>query len=303
MLKAVQNLKKPLEPRGEFKQSRLILGTATFGMDYGVTNTHGEVSVEKIGRILDICRQGKICELDTAGAYGRAEKRLGDAGVADFAITTKIDLGPDESADAMHQKLAQSLEYLRVDKVATLLLHNEERLHQPDAEAVAGHLHKLVEIGLAGRAGFSSYEPSNAVRLCERFGLHAVQLPANALDQRLLHEGVLKQFLSLGVEVQIRSLFLQGLLLAEPHEAGGVPPEVLHYARGFRARCREEGLTPLRGAWGELRRFPKQVKAVFGVTSDEELDETLKNIAHARPLSSFKAPPWQKEFDPRSWKN
>ena len=270
-------------------------------MNYGVTNTKGEVSVEKIGQILDGCRQSKIRELDTARAYGRAEERLGDAGVGDFAITTKMDLRPDENADAMHAKLTQSLERLRVDKVASLLLHNEERLHRPDAKAVADHLHKLVERGLAGRVGFSSYDPSSAVRLCALFGLQAVQLPANALDQRLLREGVLDKFLSQGVEVQIRSLFLQGVLLAEPPQAGGVPPEVVYHARGFRARCREEGVTPLRGAWGEWRRFPEQVKAVFGVTSVEELDETIKNIAQARPLSSFKAPPWQKEFDPRSW--
>ena len=230
-------------PRNGINQSRLILGTATFGMDYGATNPNGEVSVEKIGRILDGCRRGNIRELDTARAYGRAEERLGCVGVGDFAITTKIDLRPDESADAVHPKLTQSLERLRVDKVATLLLHNEERLHQPDAEAVAGHLHKLVERGLAGRAGFSSYEPSNAVRLCARFGFQAVQLPANALDQRFLQKGFLDPFLSQGVEVQIRSLFLQGVLLAEPYKASGVPSEVLHYARGFRARCREEGIT------------------------------------------------------------
>jgi len=272
-------------------------------MRYGVTNQTGELHLEENKRILNRCREYGIRELDTAQSYGRAEEKLGVLGVKDFSITTKIFLQPDEGAEAIYPKASLSLQRLKIDKMNKLLLHNGEECSHLGTAQVAKQLHHLVESGLVDKVGISSYEPSEALRLCKEYGLQAVQLPANALDQRLLHEGVLEQFLSLGVEVTIRSLFLQGVLLAEPNEAGGVPPEVLHYARGFRARCREEGLTPLQGAWGELRRFPEQVKAVFGVTSAEELDETLKNIAHARPLSSFKAPPWQKELDPRSWNN
>ena len=284
-------------------QKRLVLGTAAFGMRYGVTNRIGELQLEENRRILDKCREHGIRELDTAQAYGLAEEKLGLLGIKDFTITTKIFLQPHEGAEAIGPKLLLSLQRLKVDKVDSLLLHNEDGFGQLGAARLAQQLHHLVTKGLADRVGISSYEPSKALKLCKEYGLQAVQLPANALDQRLLQDGVLEQLLSLGVEVRIRSLFLQGVLLAEPREAGGVPSEVLHYARGFRARCREEGVTPLRGAWGEWCKFPEQVKAVFGVTSVEELDETLKNIAHARPVSSFEAPPWQKEFDPRSWKN
>ena len=240
MLKAVQNLKKPLEPRGEFKQSRLILGTATFGMAYGATNRRGEMALEEIKGLLDQCQEKGITQLDTAQAYGRAEEKLGKAGVTDFSITTKIVLQPEENAKAIYPKVIQSMERLGVDNIGNLLVHNEERMAQHDAGDVAEQLHLLVERRLVGRVGLSSYDPAQSLELCLRHGLQVVQLPVNALDRRLLQKGLLDKFLAKGIEVHARSVFFQGLLLEEPCQEGRISKEVLDHVARFREGCRNE---------------------------------------------------------------
>src|SRR5512135_2454138 len=51
---------------------RIILGTAAFGMDYGVTNKRGKVPRDEVERILKLAYDAGIRWLDTAEAYGDA---------------------------------------------------------------------------------------------------------------------------------------------------------------------------------------------------------------------------------------
>ncbi|MDA9003693.1 aldo/keto reductase, partial [Flavobacteriales bacterium] len=58
--------------------SKLILGTVQFGLDYGVNNTAGKPSKENIKSILDSAYNSGIKLLDTAEAYGDSQNKLGE---------------------------------------------------------------------------------------------------------------------------------------------------------------------------------------------------------------------------------
>ena len=60
---------------------KVALGTVQFGLDYGVTNQHGQVTIEEVESILDFAKINGIDTLDTASRYGNSEQVLGDAGV------------------------------------------------------------------------------------------------------------------------------------------------------------------------------------------------------------------------------
>ena len=49
---------------------RLALGTAQFGLDYGISNTAGQVKPPEVDRILAEAKKHNIDTLDTAIAYG-----------------------------------------------------------------------------------------------------------------------------------------------------------------------------------------------------------------------------------------
>ena len=61
-----------------FLTNKLAIGTAQFGMPYGISNTNGQVSRHEISNILDTARKYGINSLDTAKIYGSSEELIGD---------------------------------------------------------------------------------------------------------------------------------------------------------------------------------------------------------------------------------
>ena len=53
--------------------AQLCLGTAQFGMNYGITNKSGQVSIENVKKIIEYAESSNIMFLDTAQSYGNVE--------------------------------------------------------------------------------------------------------------------------------------------------------------------------------------------------------------------------------------
>jgi len=282
--------------------NRLILGTANFGQDYGATNQRGEVSCDEIRAILEQCLEEGITHLDTAQAYGQAEEKLGRIGLRGFLITTKISLQPGENPALVQEKVRLSMDRLQVNRIENLLLHNEEGITaSADAGAVASALLEIRSRGLAKRVGLSSYDPSSAMELCVKYGFNVVQLPVNLLDRRLFEGNLLQRFLAAGVEVQARSVFLQGILLGTPRCGLSVPKRVIDESCLFRSQCQAQGIDPLGAALSHLLAAPSALKIVIGVTGCDELKEIIQALLDAHFPKKYAPPAWRQEFDPRTW--
>ena len=78
---------------------KLALGTAQFGLPYGVANTSGQVDRTTAAAILNHARSEGIDSLDTAAVYGISEQVLGEVGVTDWRIVTKLPEVPGTCAD------------------------------------------------------------------------------------------------------------------------------------------------------------------------------------------------------------
>ena len=57
---------------------KLSIGTAQFGLDYGINNKVGCLGQNEINKILDIAYKNNIRSIDTAKAYGKSEERVGN---------------------------------------------------------------------------------------------------------------------------------------------------------------------------------------------------------------------------------
>ena len=70
---------------------QLGLGSAQFGLNYGVTNTVGHLSEEEVAAILLTAHQNGIRWIDTAQSYGSAQRRLGKLFIKDhkFKVCSK----------------------------------------------------------------------------------------------------------------------------------------------------------------------------------------------------------------------
>ena len=58
--------------------SKFILGTVQMGLDYGINNSIGKISVEESFKILLKAYLSGITTLDTAEVYGEAHQLIGD---------------------------------------------------------------------------------------------------------------------------------------------------------------------------------------------------------------------------------
>jgi aryl-alcohol dehydrogenase-like predicted oxidoreductase len=199
--------------------ARLSLGTAQFGLNYGIANISGMPSREAAGDILTAARAAGVSSLDTAVAYGTSEATLGSLGIRGWRVTTKLPplpAGIDDVGTWLRVHLADSLARLGLARVDGLLLHRPLDLASARGPALANALCAVQEEGLAGRIGLSIYEPGELDQLAAGIPLGLVQSPFSVLDRRLETSGWLRRLVDSGVEVETRSAFLQGLLLMSP---------------------------------------------------------------------------------------
>jgi aryl-alcohol dehydrogenase-like predicted oxidoreductase len=196
--------------------SKLALGTAQFGLDYGVANTAGKVPIKEVGKILELAGKMGVDTIDTAMAYGDSEKVLGSLGVSDFRIVTKLGgllAGGPNVKGKVRAELENAIKRLGVNSLYGLLLHEPADLFGKDSEILVATLMDLKDMGLVRKVGVSVYEPQELRRLMCIMPPDLVQLPLNLLDRRFEREGLLRELCDQGTEIHARSAFLQGLLL------------------------------------------------------------------------------------------
>jgi len=192
--------------------SKLSLGTVQFGLDYGVTNQNGQVTTDTARNILNVAKQNNIRTLDTASLYGNSEQVLGEIGINDYQVITKTTFLKDDVNEVI-VNFYKSLERLNRDKVEGLLIHNIGDIENNQFDTLFSKLNELKKEGLIGKIGFSTYTPEQIDFLLNTFDFDLIQVPFNVFDNRLIVGGQLKKLKNKGIEVHVRSVFLQGLLL------------------------------------------------------------------------------------------
>ena len=101
---------------------KIVLGTAQFGMKYGI-NSRKKISKNEIFKILDFSVENQINKLDTAPVYGNAEELIGEYSKINdynFKITSKIDT----KNKSIRESLNESLNKLNSNKIDTFLFHS-----------------------------------------------------------------------------------------------------------------------------------------------------------------------------------
>lgn len=273
--------------------SKIGLGTVQWGMRYGVANRSGRPEAGEIARILRLARESGITLLDTAQAYGDAESVIGQVGQDTYGwrIVTKIqaiqngNFG-DREALALSDAFLESRRRLNSSKLYGLLVHNADDLLSASGPRLWETLQTFKAQALVSMVGVSVYEPEQLGRILDRFPIDLVQLPLNLYDQRFLHEGLLARARLSGVEVHVRSVFLQGLLLLPPDQ---LPDQFSGVRAGhmrFYRECEVSGITPLEASL----RFCLTQSEVDQVIVGCEAREQLAGILLAASVGGARLP-------------
>jgi aryl-alcohol dehydrogenase-like predicted oxidoreductase len=197
---------------------KIALGTVQFGIDYGINSDSGKIHYNEVVKILNYARSIGINFLDTAPAYGSSQQVLGKTGINDFEVVTKTrkfsqKTITSQDTDFLISDFNQSLEVLNTSSVYGLLIHDPSDLLKSGSEELFIKLQALKQEGLVSKIGVSIYNFRELEDIMNNFDIDLVQLPLSIFDKRLVGNGMLNKLYKQGVEIHVRSIFLQGLLL------------------------------------------------------------------------------------------
>ncbi|KAA6338202.1 hypothetical protein EZS27_013768 [termite gut metagenome] len=186
--------------------NKIGIGTAQFGMRYGISNFNGQTSPSEVKRILHVCHLNEIKYIDTAAAYGKAENILGLNDLSNFRIITKF---MHYSGKGMiKEQLNTSLNNLKIKSLYGLLAHKPLELLSDDF--YWNELIALKETGKIKKIGLSFNTVTEMELLLEKGRIpDIIQVPYNYLDNRF--EKLMIDLKKKGCEIHARSIFLQGL--------------------------------------------------------------------------------------------
>ena len=196
--------------------SKLALGTAQFGLDYGIANESGKIKILDAKNILEFARVSKIDLIDTAIGYGDSEKVIGEIGAQEFKIVSKLPPFTENLLDIdlwLKNNVQSSLKRLGVKFLYGLLLHRPGDLRGDMGKKLIKALKKIQSQGLIKKIGLSIYDPRELDEFINLIEPDIIQAPLNIIDRRLETSGWLSKLHQSGIEVHTRSTFLQGLLL------------------------------------------------------------------------------------------
>ena len=247
----------------------LLLGTAQWGLDYGVTNARGRLPDEELLQLVEVAHTMGFYQLDTAPAYGDSEARIG-ALSNDFQVQTKVSaLGLSEKE--VVDSIDSSLRILGQDSLWSVLIHDWALLESRQRIRALKVLSDLQAAGTIERFGISVYEKADFDELLEASAtINVIQLPVNALDQRLMDSDALVALRRQGVSVQARSIFLQGVMLDVNHASShSNHPHV----RRFHEHCDSWSMTPTAAGVNFIKSLDWVDEVVVGFENAAQLRE------------------------------
>jgi aryl-alcohol dehydrogenase-like predicted oxidoreductase len=283
--------------------NRIVLGGAQLGLPYGILNGGETLSREEVARILNTAIDHGIDAIDTAIAYGQSESIIGETAQNRFKIISKLPPIPSDVSNVsqwVRTQIDASLSRLKSKSLDALLLHRPQDLTDSHGAELYVAIRSLQLEKVIQRFGISIYTPNELEGIIGNFDIDIVQAPLNVFDRRILE--VIDQLAALDIEVHVRSIFLQGVLVAKPEDRPQRFQQWSEHFSKFDKWVNTSGMSAMTCCLGFALQQPGIAKLVIGTTSAKSLDEIMTAI----PKTHLEVPAHlqssvEKLIDPRSW--
>ena len=266
-----------------YNSKKLVIGTAQFGLNYGVANKKGQVGKVEIESILNFAYKNGINTLDTAKIYGESEKSIGDYlknTNNKWNVITKIK----HTGDSILKQLEDSREKLTVNP-SILLAHTAELYLHKKFQSM---LQKAKLEKLISRVGVSLYNEREINQVLEMEQKpDIIQLPMNILDTRLYRSGVLGNLFNKGIEIHIRSVFLQGLFYLTKTDLRRRFCDVVPHLNQLESIALRYNLTIAELSLLWIVSLKEISKVIIGIDNLNQLKEHLRTLKKSIDISVF----------------
>lgn len=259
--------------------NKLALGTAQFGLDYGISNKTGRVNDDHINKILLLAKKENIDLIDTAISYGKSEQAIGNTNIKDFKFISKLPDIPKNCSNIdkwIEENVKSSITKLGINYFEGILIHNTNNLLSEKRNELIKSLKKIKNIGLVKKIGISIYDPKEYEKLIKIMRFDIVQAPLNIIDRRLVSSGLLSKLYSEGVEIHVRSVFLQGLLLMKRDSIPSYFDSWVNIWDRWELELTKNDLNPIELCLSYPRSLPEIDKIIVGVENVMQLNEIIE---------------------------
>lgn len=241
--------------------NKLGLGTVQWGLPYGLAKQHGITAPETVTALLGEATQHGITVLDTASLYGQSEAVLGMNPLEGFKVVTKTPRFTTPHISSIEAKqlgvtFQQSLDLLKCKKIYALLIHHADDFLVPGGDRLLAAMIQLKEKGVVEKIGVSVYDSMQVDSLLKKFKPDLIQLPLNILDQRMLTSGHLELLKNKGIEIHVRSVFLQGILLMPLSNIPAFFEPIRSLLTRWHTAAHAQGLTVNQAALAFIKNIP-----------------------------------------------
>ena len=189
----------------------LIIGTAQFGFNYGITNLGGKIEQNELNKIFNYCNSNNLLYFDTAQDYGESENILSLYNEKfDFNIITKAKF----DGKNIEETILNSIKKFRT--IYCFMLHSYNDYNSK----VIDTLLTFKQEKLIKTIGISVYSVDEAINILDDLRIDIIQIPVNFIDVQWNNPIFLEKLKKRGdtIEIHARSIFLQGILLQKPYK-------------------------------------------------------------------------------------
>ncbi len=228
---------------------------------------------DELNSIFSTARLNGIQTFDTAISYGNAEERIRPFLFEGAQVISKFP--PTSGPQTLAIELSDSLKRLGQNHLYAFIAHDSDLLlKQP---YLWSELIRLQADGLITKKGYSLYHPEQLEKLLESgFVPELVQVPYNLLDRRF--GPAIKKLFEMGVEVHIRSVFLQGLYLMHLTKLPKKLYPIALELQQLHDLANSENVSISALALNFATQNPHIHQVVIGVDSSEQLQMNLKAL-------------------------
>ncbi|MDA9172824.1 aldo/keto reductase [Candidatus Pelagibacter sp.] len=272
---------------------KIGIGTAQLGMKYGIANKSSKITLNNFEKILNYSLKKKIFLIDTANTYGNSEDKIGalfskNKKFTKFKVITKLNSLRKFDNKNIYPKILKlitlSIKKMNVKKLDGVLLHDMNDLKSYKSEKIIQTLYEIKKKGLISKLGISAYDIRDVLKYTKKFNFDFIQFPLNIFDQRILDKKILKKLKDRKIEIHIRSIFLQGLLLMSKNNLPNKFKSNVNLKKWYEFLLKNN-ISALEACTDFIKSKKIYSKAIIGFDNYKQFLEFLKYFSNKKKLN------------------
>ena len=283
-------------------KNKIRIGTVQLGISYGINNCSSVLNKKELEEFFESCVFFGFNKFDTAENYGEINYKIGKILNSNKSLNLRIQnkylFKNCQNLKLQFEKsYSHSCKIFREQNVDYILIHNGDDLQNKHIN----DLKKIIE-NFSPRIGISTYDLSKFIEITIHENIR-IQTPFSFADRRSEQLIINKNFVS---QLQVRSVFLQGLLLIDHFK---LPEQFINFKKYFvlfDEEVKKSNLTKLQFLLAFVLSQDRVEEIVIGIQNVrqlQELNDTIKFIETNEINVNFNSifPSDASLLDPRKW--